>query len=410
MKTLGNGWMVGLIALGACGGGTTTPDAPVTVADMTMAAPVDMAMVQTPMDLAMTPDDLTVIATQDLKQPSPDLVAAAPPVFTYVGDINGDILEITVDHGANTVSGVDTTTPFVFTGPVTLLPSGFLRVIVTAGCDGAGCTPTNKGSTKVTIGTILHAIEAPGTVLVIHSDKDANAYGLVARGDCSSLFTTYNYVMTGFPSTFDPINSTTFGVVTLGGSASAVTIASMGSTLGGSTKSDPSPPPASCNKGEMIFSAGSSLLTIQASATGGLFVSGAGDKTSPNGAVGFKQNSLALADLENKTYSGFAFSDTTNAISVTFGGSAAGTSKIFSDVDNNVLSTDMTTFSTVTLSGISSGLASGTFTGVVTTGSFRATTMSVGGQTVMVLAGAQAQIGADAGAHSTGFNAILVSH
>jgi hypothetical protein len=306
------------------------------------------------------------------------------------------VATITIDHGAHTFQVVDPS--YTIVGTATALPNGFLKLTVTAGCDGTNCTPTNAGSMTVPNGATVHAVEAVGYFLVAVPDGGANGVAGVAQNSCPlGMFATYNFVLAGLPGSYDFTTGPAYGVSQVSGTAAAVMLSGTYYRIDDSNPmAVTGPPAAACNNGMTSLGPGNTLMT-----------SGNGFLVQQNGggaaALGFaQQGNLTLADIENRTYSGFVFSNSGgngSGVSLAFGNGPTGNGAQYTDIDNNVLGGN----GTFTLTAVVNGLVSGTFSTGAASGGFRAVAFKDGAQTYL------AMIVADSSGGSGNYNMVLVS-
>lgn len=380
-----------------CGGGTTAGDA-----STDGAVGGDGAMngdAAIPNDAAVAGDGA---GNADLTQ------MAAGNRYIGLADPNGEMVTMTLDHNANTFEVVGSPTAFTLTGTLAAKLSGFLKLTVTAGCDGVGCVPNGNGAVETPNGSTMHVVEGAGYfVVAVHDGGGKNGFGAVAVNNCDpGMFATYNFTNVGFPQNYDLYTNDAYGNVTLGGTAAAVTISGTNYAIDGSHAMPfTAPMVVPCNQGVTIPDVGSHVLT---SANGVVIV----DNSNSPGAVGLAQSQIALADIENHTYAGFAFDNSMNStptpVSVTFAGAPMGLAKRVTDIDNNIL--DPNKSLTINIANLANGLAAGTVTGDLTA-PFKAAAMKNGAQTFLSVIIGASNGGGDGGMGApTAVNLVLISH
>jgi hypothetical protein len=351
-------------------------------------------------DLAVPGDALPADAAT-----SPDLAQAG--LNGYLGDTRGIVIQITIDHVAKTFQILAPQGGFTITGTAAAQPSGFQKLVVTAGCDGAGCMPSNAGSVKVQNGTSFHLVEAAGYFLAAMVDAGGGGFGAVARSNCEpGLFGSYNFVNVGLPPDYDLTRMPAYGTLVLGGTTAAVTLSGMSWAIDGSGATALPQVVTACSQGVLAPGNGA---TLYASSNGVLLVS------DPNrtGAFATQGGAIALADLQNRTYSGIAFTNDMNGaaqpVSVTFTGGTTGIAKNFLDIDNNVVDPNGANWVNIDVAGVGGGLVTGTISGKAN-GPFKGVALKNGPQTALSLVIAIGTPGDGGIGGPTAVNVILISH
>ena len=322
--------------------------------------------------------------------------------FTYnVTDKAGSFQVITIDHGKNTIKGINTTASYTLAGTFETLASGYLKITFNAGCNGASCTPSTSttavtlpGGNSIPIPTSAHGIEAPGAFLMILGDDLMGGVLGVGASDCTTdMLGDYTIIDVVQPADLNLLTDVAFEESTIGGTAAAPTVTGTifpltadGGTFPIST--------GTCSAGVMTFT-GNPAGDTHVLESGAVGLTVTRTPTANSDALlslGFKHSAITLAELESHSYSGYTIISATNSgvsySSLVFGASAVGAGHAFADPDANALDPDPAHGATITLDGIDgNGLISATLSGSVT-GVMRGAAIAAGGHNVLALEGA----------------------
>jgi hypothetical protein len=310
--------------------------------------------------------------------------------YQYLGSAPqaGVDLNVTIDHDANriTVGNSD----FTITGPFQTLASGFLKVVFTDGCNGAGCAPA-PGTLQILGSTVAlpeaaHVMESPGVLAVVIIDQQGVPIIGVAKTDCATaMLGNYNLI------DLAPVAMDAWAQVTLGGSASTVTASGDEFALNGDAGTDISAS-GTCMSGVIQFGGGASMAggesVYQSGGNGVLFVSSPGDTVSL-ASVGLLQSSIALSDLQNKRYLALSF-DVTGTSAPVYGAMQIGSSntavmKPFLDADSDTVDVNGSDWSSFSFESIASGLITANLTLGTSTSASQGAALKVGSVNVMTM-------------------------
>ncbi len=311
---------------------------------------------------------------------------AGVQVRTYVGSQSpGDVITVQLNYAGglftftsdNGTTGTTADDPQIG-GNLELLSSGFLKLTVTSAVNVSVATDGTA---------IAYAMEVPGLVLLVKpAGSGEDIMALAYQGGCDSILSDYNWVQVAFGSESYNVNtSEAYGTATLSGTTSSITVSGNKFTMSGTDLGAINPPgPGSCSNGQIEFTSDSINGFI--SAAGAMIL----DNGSGNGGIiAFKQNSLTLADVGSRTYIGLFFepnSDDIKPVQLNFTSATSGTGALFDNVETGAVSS--TNSGTVTLSSISNGLLTASFTNTDGTTNMKGMVYQTADGTALVLIGA----------------------